>query len=137
MVPGPVSGDLGTGTEKFMLIQKKREREFAQYKGLTIRTIIQSIWLVLSILVAYFAIQYLLNEDIVSYGLIRGVLAVPRWVPDWGLLVGMILVFVIIMQFFFILGFVIINPLGRVRPGRPSMRKSVADPLEENRYDHR
>jgi|GEM_PF-1468552 hypothetical protein len=120
-----------------MLVDEKRAREFWHYRGLAIRTIIQTVWLILTGLAAYFAIQYLLDAEMISYGLLRVRLAIPGWVPDWGILAGMILVFMIVMQFFFIMGYSLISPQGRIRPGKPTMRKTVVDPLEEKQYRNR
>ncbi len=120
-----------------MLIQQKREREFARYRGLAIRTIIQTVWLIVSAVVAYFFIQYLLDIEFITYSMLRTRLAIPGWIPDWGIMTGMIIVFVVIMQFFFVMGYILVSPLGRIRPGRATMRKSVVDPIEEKDYRYR
>lgn len=128
--------------DKQMLIQQKREREFARYKGLAIRTIIQTIWLIISAFVAYYFLQYIINIGVFSIGMLRAQLPNPPWlqwlhIPDWLIMAVLILMFVIVMQFFLVLGFIVFKPLGRTRPGNPSMRKSVDDPLEDNQYSHR
>ena len=100
-----------------MLIQKKHERETASDKGLAIRTIIQAIWFGISAVIAYFIFQYLFEVEILSYPFLYSHLLIPPWVPEWAVMAGLILLFILFTQFFLILGFFIFSPLGRVRPG--------------------
>lgn len=120
-----------------MLLEKQRARETANYKGLAIRTIIQTVWLIITGTIAYFVLQRLFEEEIISYTWIYSRFFIPNWVPEWVLLAAIILIIVIIMQFFLLLGFAFFSPLGRIRPGKPSLRKTVVDPLEESEYRSR
>lgn len=111
-----------------MQLEKKNEQELAKRKGLTGRTIAQTIWLLLSAVVVYFIVQLLFEEQFLSYGFFYSSLAVPPWVPEWLILAALVLIGVTIMQFFFILGYVIASPEGRAPTGKPTAQAQDPDP---------
>lgn len=119
-----------------MRIQKKQDAEIAKRKGSTVKTLIQVIWLGLNSVVAYFLITFLLNSDEVnfSYNRIYQVLLIPTSVPTWVLMMGMIIVFVLIMQIFLSFGFILMSPEGRRKTGDASLHSRNAEHSEERRY---
>lgn len=119
-----------------MRLERKNEEEIARRKGMTLKTIIQVIWLGISGVVAYFLITYMLESEEInfSYGLLYQQLFIPRSVPTWALLAIMILIFVLVMQVFLALGFMIASPEGRRKTGTPSMHSRVKDPFDDRGY---
>jgi hypothetical protein len=112
-----------------MLIEKRRESEIARRKGRALKTVIQSIWLAISFAGAYFFVQILFEEGIVSQGAFYGLgvpTSVPRWVFEWFI----IFLIVVAMQFVFILGYVIASPEGRQRAGQATAFSKNPDPLD-------
>jgi hypothetical protein len=71
-----------------MRLEKKNEEMLARRKGLTGRTIIQTIWLAISFVAAYFFINYLIDQDYISYDQIYNGFSLPRSVPEWAILFG-------------------------------------------------
>jgi hypothetical protein len=117
-----------------MRIDKRREVEQARRKGSTGRTFVQTIWLLISFVAAYFVSQWLFDQGIVSYGFFYTKLFIPRVVPPWAILGGFILVIVIVMQFFVLMGYFLGNPRGREKSGRASAYTHNPDPFD-NPYD--
>ncbi len=114
-----------------MRLEKKNEEMLARRKGLTGRTIVQSIWLLMSLAVAYFVATYLLNEGIITYQMIYGQLGLPRTVPEWAILLGIMLLIVFFMQFILIFGFMLAAPEGRRKLGEPSLSSRNIDPFDD------
>ncbi|MFQ5400808.1 MAG: hypothetical protein ACE5E7_14580 [Anaerolineae bacterium] len=113
-----------------MHLDKKREEELAERKGLAVKTIIQTIWLLITTGIAYFIIQLAETQGLLSYPRIRALLTLPPQVENWEIMAALILVFVIIMQFVLFVGFAIASPEGRRRTGTPSLhsrRKAIYD----------
>ncbi|MFO7537760.1 MAG: hypothetical protein R6X32_06835 [Chloroflexota bacterium] len=115
-----------------MRLEKKNQEILNKRKGLTGRTIIQMIWLLISFAVAYFAVTYLLNEGVITYQRIYSQLGLPRSVPEAVLLFGMMFVIVFIMQFILIFGFMIGAPEGRRKLGDPTIKSRNKDPFDDH-----
>lgn len=118
-----------------MRLEKKNEQELAKRKGLTTRTILQVVWLVLSGIIVYFIVQALFDAQILTYSFFYSSLSVPGWVPQEAIIATLILVGIVIMQFFFIFGYLITSPEGRAPTGKPTVHSRDPDPLED-RYRH-
>ena len=116
-----------------MRIEKKKEQELARRKGLTRRTVIQVIWLLISGVIGYFIVQALFGGGYLSMDFFRNDLAIPQAVPDIAIQGALVLLIVFVMQFFLILGYVVASPQGRARSGQPTAYSSNPDPLE-NEY---
>ena len=116
-----------------MRIEKQREQELARREGMTKRTIIQIIWLLISAVIGYFIVQALFDADLMTMELFYNELYVPQEVPEIAIRGALILVVVFIMQFFLIFGYVAASPRGRTRSGKPTAYSSNPDPLE-NEY---
>jgi len=114
-----------------MRIEKKREQELARREGLTKRTIIQFIWLLVSGVIAYFIVQALFGAGVITVEFFYQELAVPQNVPEFAIQGALILLIVFIMQFFLIFGYVVASPEGRARSGKPSAYSRNPDPLEK------
>lgn len=125
-----------------MRLERKHEEELARRKGMSRKTVIQTIWLAISIGVAYFIARLLFNNDIMSPNVFRDVVVdvgqlvfrqsigrgdVPVWV-GWGIFIFLI---VVVMQFFFFMGFALVSSEGRRRTGNPSMHSRVKDPFDD------
>ena len=116
-----------------MRIEKKKDAEIASRQGNTVRTIIQIVWLIISGVVAYFLITYMIASEEIgfSYNTLYNQLFIPRSVPKWALLAGMIIIFVLIMQVFLSLGFAIASPDGRRKTGQPTLYSRTKDPYDD------
>lgn len=115
-----------------MRLDKKRDSERAQRQGLAKKTIIQVIWFAISALLAYFVFDWLFTTGELTYNFFYNVLSIPRAVPEFAIMAALILIAVMIMQFFLVLGYVIASPQGRERTGRPSAYSSTFDPMEDD-----
>ena len=116
-----------------MRLEKKLEEELAKRRGATGRTIVQLIWLIISFVIAYFLINYLFEQEAITYGMIYRV-GIPKSVPEWAILLTLMFVVVVAMQFFLFIGYAFANPEGRRRTGDPTLRSSVKDPYDERNY---
>lgn len=115
-----------------MRLDKVHEQEVAQRKGNTGRTILQLIWLTINFAAAYFVVEWLLAEKYISLNrLYNG--GIPRTVPEWVLQGALMFIGVIIIQFFFIMGYMVASPVGRRRSGRPTLRSWNPDPNDDQR----
>ena len=112
----------------------KRDDEIRRRKGSTVRAIISTIWLGLSFVGAYFLLQYLFSSKTLNYNTIYTRFFIPRSVPEEVILGVLILIVVVVMQFALVAGFAFASPVGRTRPGTPSLMSRNPDPLDENRY---
>jgi hypothetical protein len=112
----------------------KRDDEIRRRQGSTVRTIISTIWLGLSFVGAYFLMQYLFESGRLSYNMIYNRFFIPRTVPEWAILGGLMLIVVIISQFALVAGFAFASPIGRTRPGTPSLISRNPDPLDDQRF---
>jgi ABC-type sugar transport system permease subunit len=114
-----------------MLLEKKQRRELERRKGLARRTILQVIWLAISALVAVLLLRMLFAQGTLTMNLVYNKLLLPSWVPQWAVYAGMVLVIVMVMQFFFIFGYMLVSPEGRTRPGDASAYSREPDPLDQ------
>lgn len=115
-----------------MRLEKKRQEELNERKGLTGRTIIQFIWLIISFVIAYFLTNVLEAEEIFSYPRLYAILSIPRTVPRWVIQGALMLIVVLIMQFVMFLAFAWTSPEGRRRPGDPSLHSRRKDPFDDD-----
>lgn len=118
-----------------MQIEKRRQQELKEREGLAKRTVAQTVWLLLSGVIAYFVVIYLFEQELLTYAFFYSSLGLPGWVEEWMIQVGLILVGVFILQFFFVLGYAFASPQGRRPTGKASIRAQDPDPLE-NKYRH-
>ena len=114
-----------------MRIEKKKEEELAERKGLTKRTIAQFIWLGLSFVLGYFLAKYLFDSGILTPSLFYVQLFIPRAVPEWGLLAMTTIAIVIVLQIIFAIGFILASPEGWRRTGDPSLQSRHKDPFDD------
>ncbi|NHZ71580.1 MAG: hypothetical protein GWP17_00625 [Aquificales bacterium] len=113
-----------------MRLEKKKDEELAARKGMTGRTIIGFIWLSISAALAYFLIKYLTDEGILRFSTFYQ-LGIPRQIPSWVLMWGLILMIVLLMQMFLLVGFMIASPEGRRRTGDPSLYSHSKEPFDD------
>ena len=114
-----------------MRLEKKHEEELAQRKGLTGKTIIQVIWLLITGGLAYLFVNYLFSQDIITASVFYNQLYIPRSVPELGLKLILVLGMVIIMQIVFSIGYIIASPEGRRRTGDATMYSRNKDPFDD------
>lgn len=115
-----------------MRLEKKKQSELAERKGLTTRTIVQVIWLGISGVIAYFVLDWLFETEQLTYDYFYNNLLIPRDVPEVAILGALILFAVLVMQFFLILGYGFASPVGRERPGNPSPYSQTYDPMQDD-----
>jgi ABC-type sugar transport system permease subunit len=113
-----------------MRLDRAREYEIAQRKGSTLRTIVQTIWLFISFVLAYYVSQWLFAERIITYHFIYSQFSVPSAVPPWAIQGALMLLIVIVMQLFILIGFFIGTPRGRAKSGRASAYSDNPDPFD-------
>lgn len=114
-----------------MRLEKKNQEKLDQRKGLTGKTIIQVIWLLVTGGLAYLFVNYLFSEGLLTAGLFYNQLLIPRSVPEVGLKLIVVFGLVIVMQIVFSLGYILASPEGRRRTGDPSMYSRNKDPFDD------
>lgn len=115
-----------------MRIDRHRDEELARRKGFARRTVIQSVWLLFSAVATYLFIRYLMSNDYLSYDLLYRQLSLPRSLPEWAILLAMIVIGVVILQFFFFLAFALVSPDGRTQTGRATPYSRHQDSFDDN-----
>jgi hypothetical protein len=113
-----------------MRLEKKREEELARRKGMTGRTIVAVIWLLISIVIGYFLVSYLVDQNYLNMNLFYQ-LGIPRRVPSEVFFWFSVLIVVAIMQFFLMFGFMIASPEGRRPTGKATLYSRNKDPFDE------
>jgi hypothetical protein len=116
-----------------MRLEKKREEEMARRKGLTGKTIIQVIWLLVTGVLAYFFTNYLFSEGILNVNTFYNQLYIPRSIPEVGVKLIIVFGLVIVMQIVFSIGYIIASPEGRRRTGEATMHSRNKDPFDDHR----
>jgi len=114
-----------------MRLEKKKDEELAAREGMAGKTIIAFIWLTISAVAAYFLVKYMFDTSTLRYSTFYS-LGLPSQVPNWVILVGMIILVVAIMQSFLMFGFMLASPEGRRRTGDASLHSRSKDPLDDH-----
>jgi hypothetical protein len=114
-----------------MRLEKKKDEEIAARQGMTGKTIIGFIWLAISAAIAYFLVQYLIDENFLKLSTFYQ-LGVPRAIPTWVFMGVLIIFIVIVMQMFLMFGFMIASPEGRRKTGDPSLHSHNKDPFNDD-----
>jgi hypothetical protein len=118
-----------------MRLDAKRERELNRRKGLATRTIAAVIWLAICIGAAYFFINWLFETERLRMSFFYGPLHIPTWVSEGWIIAGSVLVIVIIVNFFVLIGYALVSPNAKRKPGTPSMYSSDPDP-DDKKFDY-
>ncbi len=111
-----------------MRLERKRDVELAGRKGMALKTIIALIWFGLCFVVAYYTVNWLFDTEILRPSIIYNRLLIPRTVSEDIIRIALMILIVILIQFFVLLGYAFASPLGRLRPGKPSLRSREPDP---------
>lgn len=119
-----------------MRLDAKRERELARRKGFAFRTIVAVVWLAICFGLAYLLMNYLFDNDILSYNFFYSRLFFPAEISETMILIGSMIVVVVIINFFVLVGYALASPTGRRRPGTPSMYSQDPDP-DDQKYNYR
>jgi hypothetical protein len=119
-----------------MRLERKRDAELARRKGMTLKTIIALLWFGLCFIAAYYMVNWLFDTEVIRTSFFYSRLLIPRSVNQATIRAAMMVLTVILIQFFVLLGYAFGSPLGRVRPGRPTMRSREPDPNADH-YDYR
>lgn len=125
-----------------MRLERKQDEEIAKRKGMSGRTLVAIIWLILSFGGAYLLARFIFESGILSPNLFRDAISdfgnmalkqawrrsdIPVWV-GWGV---MIFILYMLMQVVFFMGFAIASPEGRRKGGEPSMYSRNKDPFDD------
>jgi flagellar basal body-associated protein FliL len=113
-----------------MRIDMKREAEVNQRKGLTWRTLVSVVWLVICLMVAYFFTGWLIGSGTLNESLIYDTLSLP---PGLSLTIVRLLAMVILvvgLQFFAVVLFAMITPEAKEHTGRPTAKAQSLDYYE-------
>lgn len=111
-----------------MRLEKKNQEELRRRKGLTGRTLVQVIWLIISGVIAWFLLSFAEGQGAFTYDEIYRLLAIPRTVSQVVVKGGMVLLIVFIMQIAMLIGFTFASPEGRRHSGEPSLHSYNKDP---------
>ena len=119
-----------------MRLQRQRDAELAKRKGLAIRTVAAVIWFALCFIAAYFIVNWLFESETVTLGFFYYRLHLPTSISEGFIKAGLMIVIVVLIQFFVLLGYAFASPIGRIRPGDATLRSPEPDPNVDH-YDYR
>ncbi len=119
-----------------MRLDAKREREVKKRQGFALRVIVAIIWLGLCIAAGYYFFNWLLESGTLTMGFFYGRLHIPPTVREGVIVAGSIFVFIIVVNFFVLIGYALASPGARRRPGTPSLYSSDPDP-DDRKFDYR
>ncbi|MCB0034723.1 MAG: hypothetical protein KDE51_11910 [Anaerolineales bacterium] len=109
-----------------MLLEKKRKAEVDKRKGSTVKTIIQTVWFLISAAGAAGLLWWLNSSRVYPLSEFYS-MGVPREVPEWAIFIGAVILIVIAMQMFFLIGYLIASPEGRAKQGRATAHSKTTD----------
>ncbi|MGH2537992.1 MAG: hypothetical protein ACRDHL_11405 [Candidatus Promineifilaceae bacterium] len=118
-----------------MRLERMRDMEIERRRGMTAKTLLALLWLGLCYAAAYFATIWLIDNGLLSVSSLYSRLLIPRDIDHELVIAGFVTALVMLMQFFVLVGYAFASPLGRMRPGRPSLRSPKPD--IEDRYFYR
>ncbi|MEM7117695.1 MAG: hypothetical protein AAF614_35005 [Chloroflexota bacterium] len=114
-----------------MRLEQAQEERLAKRKGLTGRTIIQMIWLVLTGTAAYFLTTLVFARNGNLYEVLYSQFSIPRFISPTILFWAIVIAIVLLMQLVFVLGFLMASPEGWRRPGEPSLYSRNREPFDD------
>jgi uncharacterized membrane protein len=119
-----------------MRIEKKHEAELEQRKGLTRRTILASVWLIISFAISYLAAGWLMGGDILGLDFFYQEIGIPETISEVVLQFVVAFVILILIQFVVLIGYAVASPKAKIRPGTPTTYSSDPDPYDQTfKYD--
>ena len=119
-----------------MRLDAKREQELARRKGLALRTILAVVWLAICFVLALLFMNWLFDNDVLDMGFFRNQLLIPYTIDDTWIVLGLVVVLVVAINFVVLVVYGLFSPIGRRRPGTPSMYSADPDP-DDHKYDYR
>jgi hypothetical protein len=114
-----------------MRIEKKHEAELEKRKGLTKRTILASIWLLISFAISYLAAGWLLTGDVLGFDFFYQELGIPETAGEIVVQIGFAAVIFLFIQLVALFGYAVISPKAKIRPGTPTTYSSEIDPYDQ------
>ena len=114
----------------------QREAETAKRKGSAKKTILGIFWLGICFSAAYFFVGWLFESGNLSPNFFWNQLFIPRQVSAQGIQILAAILFVVVMNFFVLIGFAFSSSIGRTRPGTPSMITRNPDPTD-SKYNYK
>ena len=119
-----------------MRLDAQRDKVLEKRRGFARRTIFATIWFVLCIVGSYFLVDYLFDNDIITYTFFYRQLSVPANWDQRIILAGVIFVLVVAINFIVLVGFSFFSFEGRRRPGDPSLYSQDPD-RDDQKYNYR
>jgi hypothetical protein len=114
-----------------MRIEKKHEAELEQRKGLTRRTILASVWLIISFAISYLAAGLLIRGETLGLDFFYEEIGIPETISEVVMQIVVAFVIFLLIQFVVLIGFAIASPKAKMRPGTPSTYSSEPDPYDQ------
>ncbi|MCA9995790.1 MAG: hypothetical protein KDE56_08595 [Anaerolineales bacterium] len=114
-----------------MHLEQLRDAEEAKRKGQARRTLLQTIWLLITGSGAYVLTSLLLAQNENLYATLYRQFSIPTWVPTAVVFWAIVIIIVLLMQLIFLLVFITASSEGRRRPGTPSLYSRNKDPLDD------
>lgn len=119
-----------------MRIEKKHEAELEQRKGLTKRTILAALWLIISFAISYLAAGLLMSADVLGPDFFYQEIGIPETVSEIVMQIAVAFVIFLMIQFVVLIGYAVTSPKAKMRPGTPTTYSSEPDPYDPTRnYD--
>ena len=119
-----------------MRIEKKHEAELEKRKGLTKRTILAGLWLIISFAISYLAAGWLMSGDVLGLEFFYQDIGIPETVSEVVIQIAVAFVIFLLVQFFVLIGYAVTSPKAKMRPGTPTTYSSDKDPYDQTmKYD--
>jgi quinol-cytochrome oxidoreductase complex cytochrome b subunit len=117
-----------------MRLDERRKIDLERRRGQTWRTILAGIWLALCIWGATWLTDRLFASGTLSANFFYNDLFIPRTVSPEIIRVGVIIVVVVLVQFFVLIGYGLTSPIGRLRPDNPTPYTRNPEPEDKFHY---
>lgn len=115
-----------------MRIEMKREAELAKRKGLANRTIIALAGMAVTLALAYFLTTVLFSMELITPAFFYNEFSVPPEVGEGVLRLAVVFLFFCGFQLLMMMGFAIISPEARARPGKATFVAKDPDYFDQH-----
>jgi magnesium-transporting ATPase (P-type) len=120
-----------------MRIEMKHEAELKKRKGLTWKTLLSVLWLLVAFSASYLIAVWLFSEEYLSTAYIYQNLLVPANISETVITLGTAFVIFLAIQFIVLILFAFASPKAKRRTGVPRADSDNPDPYEKSSYHQR
>jgi len=116
-----------------MRLDEINKAKQAQRRGFARRFILSLIWLAITVVVAIFFVDWILENGVITYNQVVVNLSLPASVSTSMIRIGIIVLVVFILQFLTLTVVALATPSGRERTGKPTVKSKDLD-IDERKF---